>query len=117
MKKLFVSSFIFFILIILGSVITVVTLLNINHSEENQLNVINEVIDDKNIEISLKENNEISGYLYDENLDNKMNIINIGIDMYYIYLSPIELVVENEVHYHLVKIDNLETISYFCINK
>ena len=131
MKKLFISSFIFFILIIISGVTTVIVILNINQNKTSNMVVYNEIIDDKIFEMRLKENKEISAYLYEENLNNKNEIIkgidflgsdeneiiNLGIDIFYVYNTPTELIVETTLNYHFVKINNIEKIVYFCLNK
>ena len=75
MKKLFISSFIFFILIIISGVTTVIVILNINQNKKTNMVVYNEIIDDKIFEMRIKENKEISAYLYEENVNNKNEII------------------------------------------
>ena len=117
MKKVFISSFIFFILVIISGVTTVIVILNINQNKKTNMVVYNEIIDDKIFEIRLKENKEISAYLYEENLNNKNEIINLGIHIFYVYNAHTELIVETTLNYHFVKINNIEKIVYFCLNK
>ena len=74
MKKLFISSFIFFILIIISGVTTVIVILNINQNKKTNMVVYNDIIDDKIFVIAK-----------DEEIKNKDKLIKKAIKFLYSY--------------------------------
>ena len=117
MKYIFKLSFIFFILLIVSGVVTLVVLLNINQRKSEVL--ICEVKQIKNVDYQIcnLENGSKTIYFCDAKVIEDNELINKAFELFDLYQSRIELIYESENIIKIVIVSSKDTSSVTVINK
>ena len=117
MKLTFKLSFIFFILLIISGLVTLVVLLNVNQRKSEVLICEVKKIENIDYQICNLENENKTIYFYDVKVIEDNELINKAFELFDLYQSRIELIYESENIIKIVIVSTKDTSSLTIINK
>ena len=117
MKLTFKLSFIFFVLLIVSGVVTLVVLLNINQRKSEVLICEIKKIENIDYQICNLENGSKTIYFCDAKVIEDNELINKAFELFDLYQSRIELIYESENIIKIVIVSSKDTSSVTVINK